>query len=150
PMTRDPTRRGQFGGRAACGVVPGKLQDRGLFPGDGVLPYFADLYRRAIRRGGRGGVLRHADLLCCFVNYSLGVVFGKTKEAFLGFISKFGLNMRRRRLRLFDGFRSYAAMPNSSAMKVACAIAFSFATHLALPFRIIIHGFDSLQCPPGG
>src|SRR5215813_11120841 len=45
--------------------------------------------------------------------------------------------MRRRRLRLFDGFRSYAAMPNSSAMKVACAIAFSFATHLALPFRII-------------
>ena len=28
-------------------------------------------------------------------------------------------------------------MPNSSAMKVACAIAFSFATHLTLPFRII-------------
>src|SRR5262245_17418430 len=38
-------------------------------------------------------------------------------------IAKFGLNMRRRRFRLFDGFRSYAAMPNSSAMKVACAIA---------------------------
>src|SRR5215471_19720568 len=38
---------------------------------------------------------------------------------------------------LFDRFRSYAAMPNSSAMKVACAIASSFATHLTLPFRII-------------
>src|SRR5262244_835348 len=31
----------------------------------------------------------------------------------------------------------YAAMPNNSAMKVVCAIASSFATHLALPFRII-------------
>src|SRR5262245_60189256 len=38
---------------------------------------------------------------------------------------------------LFGRFRSYAAMPNSSAMKVACAIASSLATHLALPFRII-------------
>jgi len=28
-------------------------------------------------------------------------------------------------------------MPNSSAMKVACAIASAFATHLTLPFRII-------------
>jgi len=28
-------------------------------------------------------------------------------------------------------------MPNSSAMKVACAIASSFATHLTLPFRIM-------------
>jgi hypothetical protein len=54
-----------------------------------------------------------------------------------GFIVKFGLNMRRRRLRLFDGFRSYAAMPNSSAIKVSCAIASSFATHLTLPFRIL-------------
>src|SRR5215471_7845065 len=59
---------------------------------------------------------------------------GSTNRAF---IAKFGLNMRRRRWRLFDGYWSYAAMPNSSAMKVACAIASSFATHLALPFRII-------------
>ena len=28
-------------------------------------------------------------------------------------------------------------MPKSSAIKVACAIAFSFATHLTVPFRII-------------
>ena len=34
-------------------------------------------------------------------------------------------------------FGSYPAMPNSSAMKVAWAIASSLATHLALPFRII-------------
>ena len=42
-----------------------------------------------------------------------------------------------RAIGLFDRFRSYAAMPNSSAMKVACAMASSFDTHLALPFRII-------------
>src|SRR5215471_7595884 len=44
------------------------------------------------------------------------------------------LNTRRRRSGLFDRFRGYAAMPNSSEMKVACAIASSFATHLARPF----------------
>jgi hypothetical protein len=31
--------------------------------------------------------------------------------------------------------RSYAATPNSSATRVACAIASSFTTHLTLPFR---------------
>jgi len=42
--------RGQLRGPAACRVVPGKLQDCGAFPGDGVLPDLAQLYRCAIRR----------------------------------------------------------------------------------------------------
>src|SRR5262252_7991172 len=50
---------------------------------------------------------------------------------------------------LFDRFRSYAAMPNSSAMKVACAIASSFATHLTLPFRIICTASIPCKVPPG-
>jgi hypothetical protein len=48
--------RGQFAGCAACRVVPRALQDRGAFSGDGVLPYLANFYRRAIRRAVRVGV----------------------------------------------------------------------------------------------
>src|SRR5215472_2824990 len=54
-----PNESGQLGGRAACRIVPGALQDRGAFPGDGVFPYLANFYRGAIRRAVRVGV-RHA------------------------------------------------------------------------------------------
>ena len=46
----------EFGGRAALRVVPGTLQDRGAFTGDGVYPNLADLYRGAIRRAVWVGV----------------------------------------------------------------------------------------------
>src|SRR5215469_4697783 len=52
-------KRGQLGGGAACGIVPGALQDRGAFPGDGVFPYLANFYWCAIWRTVRVWV-RHA------------------------------------------------------------------------------------------
>jgi hypothetical protein len=55
-----PYERRQFGGRAACRVVPRTLEDGGAFPGDGVLPDLADAYRCAIRRAERVGV-RHLN-----------------------------------------------------------------------------------------
>ena len=54
-----PNESSQLGGRAACRVVPGALQDHGAFPGDGVFPYFANFYRCAIGGAVRVGV-RHA------------------------------------------------------------------------------------------
>src|SRR5678815_5326852 len=47
---------GQLGGRAACRVVPGTLQDRGAFTSDGVYPDLAHFYRCAIRGAVRVGV----------------------------------------------------------------------------------------------
>src|SRR5262249_11524807 len=60
-----------------------------------------------------------------------------SSELSTGFHCEIQLNVREQPLKLFDRFRSYATIPNSSAMKVACAITSSFATHLTLPFRII-------------
>ena len=51
-----PQPRGQLGSRATHRVIPRTLQDRSAFPGDGVLPDLADLYRFAIRRAIRFGV----------------------------------------------------------------------------------------------
>jgi hypothetical protein len=54
-----PRKSGQLGCRAACGFVPGALQDRGAFPGDGIFPYLANFCRGAIRRAVRV-VVRYA------------------------------------------------------------------------------------------
>jgi hypothetical protein len=61
PHDTRPNERGQLGGRAARRIVPGTLQNRGAFPGDGVLPDLADFYRCAIRRAVLFGV-RHGTL----------------------------------------------------------------------------------------
>jgi hypothetical protein len=55
PHHTRPNERREFGGPAACRVVPRTLEDRGAFPGDGVLPDLADSYRCAIRRAVRVG-----------------------------------------------------------------------------------------------
>jgi hypothetical protein len=70
-----PNERGQLGGRAARRVVPGTLQDRGAFPGDGVLPDLPDSYRGAIRRAVRVGV-RHANDPEKILNYQTIPNFG--------------------------------------------------------------------------
>ena len=72
-----PNESSQLGGRAACRVVPGALQDHGAFPGDGVFPYFANFYRCAIGGAVRVGV-RHATR----VSHS-GCVVGITGQSLL-------------------------------------------------------------------
>jgi hypothetical protein len=61
PNDACPNERSQLGGRAARRIVPRTLQDRGAFPGDGVLPDFADFYRCTIRRAVRAGVRYAAE-----------------------------------------------------------------------------------------
>jgi hypothetical protein len=48
--------RRELGRHSPVGIIPGALQDRRAFPGDGVLPDLADFYRCAIRRPVRVGV----------------------------------------------------------------------------------------------
>jgi hypothetical protein len=59
PNNTRPDERRQFHGRAALGIVPGKLEDRRTLTSDGVLPDLADLDRREIWRAVRVRV-RHA------------------------------------------------------------------------------------------
>ena len=58
PDNARPDERGQLGGRAALGILEGKLEDRGTLTGDGVLPDLADLYRSTIWLAVRGRDMR--------------------------------------------------------------------------------------------
>jgi hypothetical protein len=57
--TRADERR-ELGRRAPAGIVPGTLQDRRAFSGDGVLPNLPDFYRGAVRLAVRVG-MQHVD-----------------------------------------------------------------------------------------
>jgi len=55
PMLATDERR-ELGRHAPAGMVPGALQDRRAFPGDGVLPNLPDFYRGAVRLAVRVGM----------------------------------------------------------------------------------------------